>query len=446
MPLTAAATPAAGPGAGGRVASVDALRGLVITLMIFVNDVSAVPAAPAWLKHAHGNEDKMTLPDVVFPGFLFIAGMAIPLALERALAQGRTHGQVLRKVLARTLALLVMGVLMVNAEEFNPWYNGLWMLLAYLAMLLAFGGVPEARGRARVGWRMASGLGWLGLAVLAVAYRAPATPESPSPYHLVLGPLFDAKETAWLHHSWWGILGLIGWAYLTAAVFYLLLHRRREWLVGAVGLLTMLYVAGRADYASRLAARGWLDGFRPVVTSLQDFYGVVGAHVSIGESLGSLAAITMAGCCLGAVLLPSSGVTTVTDRLRWGAVFAGGLGVAALLFDPLFGLNKIHGTPAWCLLCAALTAATWLALSWLMDLRGWTGWSGVVRPAGANPLLAYLLHPLLYAVGDLAGVHVDFYHNPAWPLAVNIGGSLLMALLVVQATGWLAKTGYRLKV
>ena len=439
--------PAAGAKAAGgeRVPSVDALRGLVITLMIFVNDVAGVPAAPAWLKHAHGNEDKMTLPDVVFPGFLFIAGVSIPLALERALAQGRTRGQVLGKVLGRTLALLVMGVMMVNAEEFNPWHNGAWMLLGYVAMLLAFGGVTDAASRARPWWRVAPWIGWAGLAALALSYHAPAGAEGPA-HHLVLGPLFDPAETAWLHHSWWGILGLIGWAYLTASVLYLLLRRRREWLVGAIGLLTMLYVAGRSDYAARLAARGWLDGVRPLVAALEALYGSVGAHVSIGESLGSLAAISMAGCCLGSILLPASDVATVPDRLRWGAMFAVGLFASALLFDPLFGLNKIHGTPAWCLLCAALTATTWLVLSWQMDLRGRTGWSAAVRPAGANPLLAYLLHPLLYAIGDVAGFQLDFYHDPSWPLLVNIGGSLLMALLVVQATGWLARTGYRLKV
>ena len=33
----------------GRIASVDALRGLTILLMIFVNDLG--PAAPSWMHH-----------------------------------------------------------------------------------------------------------------------------------------------------------------------------------------------------------------------------------------------------------------------------------------------------------------------------------------------------------------------------------------------------------
>lgn len=57
-----------------RVESVDALRGLTILLMVFVNDLS--PAAPTWMHHTQPQEaDGMTLADIVFPGFLFIVGM-----------------------------------------------------------------------------------------------------------------------------------------------------------------------------------------------------------------------------------------------------------------------------------------------------------------------------------------------------------------------------------
>src|SRR5512143_2781389 len=78
-----------------RVASVDALRGLVILLMIFVNDVAGVGRAPSWLKHVGVEADAMTLPDVVFPAFLFIAGMSIPLSLQRASASGQTKTRLL---------------------------------------------------------------------------------------------------------------------------------------------------------------------------------------------------------------------------------------------------------------------------------------------------------------------------------------------------------------
>lgn len=66
----------------GRIVSVDTLRGLTILLMIFVNDLG--PAAPAWMHHIQPpGADGMTLADVVFPAFLFIVGLSIPLRSSR---------------------------------------------------------------------------------------------------------------------------------------------------------------------------------------------------------------------------------------------------------------------------------------------------------------------------------------------------------------------------
>ncbi|MEO6005241.1 MAG: DUF5009 domain-containing protein [Opitutus sp.] len=436
-----------GPGAvTNRVASIDVLRGFVILLMIFVNDLAGVTKAPTWLKHASATDDAMTLPDTVFPAFLFMVGISIPLAFESALARGQSTRSLLLKVLGRSAALLVMGVLMVNAEEFNPWYRGAWALLVYIGFLLAFGAFPRASAPFASVWRSARMLGWLGLLGLALAYRTPITATDPSPHHLVLGPLFDANETTWLRHSWWGILGIIGWAYLAAASIYLVLGRRREWLIGATGVLMLFYVASHSDYGSRLAARTWLDGLRPLVEFVQAVLGAINRHVSIGQSLGSVAAITMAGCSLGSILISSSTVRTSRDRVRWAAVFTLGLFLAAVCFDGLYGLNKIQATPAWCFLCAGLTSSAWLLLYCVIDVRPAPGWARFLQPAGANPLLAYLLHPLLYYVAILSGLPLHFYQRPDWPLLVNVAGSLLMAILIIQLTGFIARRGYRLKV
>jgi heparan-alpha-glucosaminide N-acetyltransferase len=224
-----------------------------------------------------------------------------------------------------------------------------------------------------------------------------------------------------------------------------MLGRRREWLIGATGLLMSLYLASRADFATRLASREWLVWAAPIIAEVQGFFGWINSHVSLGEALGSLAAISMAGCCLGTIVTPSSEIKTHRERLRWATVFTMGLILAAVLLDPLYGLNKIRATPSWCFLCAAIAASTWMLLYWLMDVRGVRNWSKIVRPAGANPLLAYLLHPLLYLLAGLANISLGFYRSPDLPLAVNIGGSLAMALLVVQLTGLIVKTGYRMK-
>jgi hypothetical protein len=421
------------------VASVDARRGLVILLMIFVNDVADVGRAPSWLKHVSVEADAMTLPDVVFPAFLFIAGMSIPLSLQRASASGQTKARLLVKVLARTLALLVMGVMMVNMEHHNPWYRGSWGLLAYLAMILAFMAAPRSSKRGRKAWLACRALGIVALIALALAYRTEKREA------LVLGPLLVAGDTVWLRHSWWGILGLIGWAYLAASLIYLAFGRRREWLIGATAMLALLYAAQQKGLFSRVDSRAWLAWASPWIQQVEGVFQWVGSHVSVGESLGSLASISMAGCCLGSIIASGSDVRTHGARLRWTIVFALWLAVAALLFDPLFGINKIRATPAWCFTCAFLTAITWAVLYWLMDVRGFRAWSVIVRPAGVNPLLAYILHPMLFLIAGIAGVQLRFYKSPELPVFVNILGCLAMAFFVVGLTGLITRLGYRMK-
>jgi len=419
-----------------RVASVDALRGLVIFLMIFVNDVGGVQRAPSWLKHVSADADAMTLPDIVFPAFLFIVGMSIPLSLQRASACGRRKARLLVKVLTRTLALLVMGVMMVNMEDHDPWYRGSWGVLAYLAMILAFMVVSHDPGPRRKAFIAGRVIGVVALIALAFAYR------TENGEFLVLGPLFVQGDTVWLRHSWWGILGLIGWAYLAAALAYLVFGRRREWLIGATALMALLYVAEHKGLFSRVDSRDWLAGAAPWIGQIERAFDWVNAHASIGDSLAS---ISMAGCCLGSIIAPGSEMRTHGERLRWTVVFGLWLAAAALLFDPLFGINKIRATPAWCFYCAFLTALAWAALYWVMDVRGYRAWSIVIRPAGRNPLLAYILHPMLFLIAGIAGIRLGFYKSSELPVFVNIVGCLAMALGVVGLTGLITRLGYRMK-
>jgi heparan-alpha-glucosaminide N-acetyltransferase len=73
-----------------RVASIDIFRGITILVMIFVNDLAGVKGLPWWTYHIAPGEDGMTYVDVVFPAFLFIVGMAVPLAIKKRKAQGDT--------------------------------------------------------------------------------------------------------------------------------------------------------------------------------------------------------------------------------------------------------------------------------------------------------------------------------------------------------------------
>ena len=118
--------------------SLDAFRGLTVLLMIIVNIQGNGDAAYAALKHAewHG----LTFADLVFPWFLFIVGLSVPLALDRA-HSGSPWPQVIR----RTLLLFALGVILswlIRPVEFGQirWMGVLqriaFVYLACAALLL----------------------------------------------------------------------------------------------------------------------------------------------------------------------------------------------------------------------------------------------------------------------------------------------------------------------
>lgn len=65
-----------------RLESLDVFRSLMMFLMIFVNDIPGLKNIPDWLLHAASDENRLGFADIVFPGFLFIMGMAVPYAVE----------------------------------------------------------------------------------------------------------------------------------------------------------------------------------------------------------------------------------------------------------------------------------------------------------------------------------------------------------------------------
>ena len=181
-----------------RNAAIDMLRGLTMLLMVFVNDFWSVEGVPHFLEHFGTYEDGMGVSDVVFPMFLFAMGMSIPYAIERRFAKGYSGESTLGHILSRTLALLLMGVFIVNTEggfdSVIGYSRGLYRVLMVTAFFLIWNIYPE--GMRAKKWLQA--LGIVILAFLAFTFR---TPE---------GGYFCA--------GWWGILGLIGWAYCFCAI------------------------------------------------------------------------------------------------------------------------------------------------------------------------------------------------------------------------------------
>jgi heparan-alpha-glucosaminide N-acetyltransferase len=425
----------------GRIASVDTLRGLTILLMIFVNDLG--PAAPSWMHHIQPpNADGMTLADVVFPAFLFIVGVSIPLALEPWSLAGSRRWSQIGHILSRTVGLLFMGLIQLNGERDRTLGGPVWEMLAFTSLICAWSVLPREGGAKRTLLVILKTLGFVGLAVLLAVFRG--KPQS------VDLPLWGHVEGwVWFRTEWWGILGLLGWAYLTVALLWLILGRRREWLMGALGILILLHLAMLHEGGpfGRLESKPWLGWSTPVFKTLASGLDLINSYVGLGEATGSLAAITMAGCLLGTILRRDSDVAIPQDRLAWATTFTIGLLIAGFVTDTFEGINKISATATWCIWSAALTSATWMLLYLALDIRGIRGWAIVVRPAGANPLLAYFLHPIVVALIGVLGLDNSFltYRDSSSPW-IAVAGSLGMALFVCIATGLLSRLGLRVRL
>src|SRR5205807_4693512 len=108
-------------------------------------------------------------------------------------------------------------------------------------------------------------MGWTGLVVLAFAFRGQNGRRIIS-----LAPLS-------IHTEWYGILGLIGWAYLVGAIVFLAFRNHRTALLACTALLFCLYPADRKGAFEHF----WLNHY-----------------VGIGGTLGSQAAITVGGILL----------------------------------------------------------------------------------------------------------------------------------------------------
>jgi predicted acyltransferase len=91
-----------------RLASVDALRGLTVAAMLFVNNPGDWSHVLAPFRHAKW--DGCTPTDIIFPFFLFIVGVSVALAFAPRLEGTAPKPDLRRAIAARALRLFVLGV------------------------------------------------------------------------------------------------------------------------------------------------------------------------------------------------------------------------------------------------------------------------------------------------------------------------------------------------
>jgi predicted acyltransferase len=100
-----------------RLVSLDAFRGATIALMILVNTPGDGRFVYWPFRHAEWNG--WTPTDVVFPSFLWIAGLAMTLSFSRRLDAGATRRDLLIQTLRRSAVLYALGLLIYAFPHFD---------------------------------------------------------------------------------------------------------------------------------------------------------------------------------------------------------------------------------------------------------------------------------------------------------------------------------------
>jgi predicted acyltransferase len=385
-----------------RFISIDAFRALTMLLMIFVNDLWTLQDIPQWLGHADAQEDRLGFSDIIFPAFLFIVGLSVPIAIDNRLKKGHGVWSIQRHILWRGFALLVMGFFHYNLENYSnesllP--KGVWEILLTIAFFLVWLDYSQWKEKTALVLKVA---GILLLVGLSIIYRG------------------RYENGLWMQAGWWGILGLIGWTYLVVSSIYLWSRGDLRIQYIAFGVFLILNCAGA------LHMLDFLSGVKRYVWLVSD---------------GSMPAMAMAGI-----------ITTICyrrngsgSRTFWRFVVISSVVLIAfgLTTRPEWGISKIRATPSWTAICTGISIATFAMIAFVTEVKGIVRWCEFIKPAGMVTLTCYLLPYIHAGLLQLIDVRLPLFLRTG---SVGLVKSLIFAWIVIAIAGWLKNRKIALKV
>lgn len=392
-----------------RLISLDVFRGMTIAGMVLVNNPGTWSAIYPPLAHAewHG----ITPTDYIFPFFLFIVGVAIPIALGKRIEEGVT-GKVYYKIVSRAALIFFFGLLMAafplfdfSKPEIPPGFKIIEMLSLIAVLYL---------------WLTGKGnIALIVLAALSVFLAA---------LYLAGYPLvFRNFETLRIP----GVLQRIAVCYLITSLIFLHVNWKQLAIIGGILLLfywllmTIVPVPGCEvttinDKACNLAA--YLDR---AILGVNHIW--VSAKVYDPEGiLSTLPAIatTISGVLTGLWLKSNrSELEKVAGMFFVGLILI----VLAWCWNPFFPFNKALWTSSYVLYTSGLALCFLGFCYFLIDIKGYANWTKPFVIFGVNALALFigsglmakmmLIIKVTNAEGKEIGLQTWIYQTVFAPLA-----------------------------
>ena len=441
-----------------RLISLDVFRGMTIAGMVLVNNPGTWSSIYDPLKHAEWRG--LTPTDWIFPFFLFIVGVAVPIALSKRMAEGVTD-KVYWKIISRSLIIFALGL----AISVTPFFQ------------FAATDAPDA-AKMLIWISMAAGLFFLLLRNFKIAGAligmsiAGIVVMNLASYN-VLSYNFGTMRIP-------GVLQRIAVCYLAVSLIYLHTTWKQQVGIAAVlllgywALMTQVAVPGCEittvdDKACNLAA--WLD--RTILTENHMWRS---AKVFDPEGiLSTLPAIatTLSGVLAGTWLTRNDEFKIQNDESRSenssfishhsslnkvaGLFFFGVVLLAVgFIWHSYFPMNKSLWTSSYVLVTSGLALLTLAACYWLIDIKGYTKWAWPFVVFGVNALPLFVFSGIMARMlgawrvtgGDGQPVSLQkwIFDNIYLSIAQPIDASLLYAISFIMLWLFLMWLLYRRRI
>lgn len=326
-----------------RLLSLDVFRGLTIAGMLLVNDPGSWGSIYPPLEHANWNG--WTPTDLIFPFFLFIAGVTTHLSLNARRAQGASESDIRKQIVRRGLLIFLFGFMM-NGFPYFTW--------------TAIPGVTDPTFLHRVGdrllhWRIMGVLQRIGVAYLVAALLTQGRTVKQQVTTIVV-----------LLYGYWFAMTLLP--------------------VPDTGVLGQLAIGAPEHTMAAWWDRLLLDWSRFGLGNHTWVSSVTWDPEGIFSTIPAVAT-AMLGNLAGQWL---SVKRPLTDRLN--ALFAvGALGMmTGLMWNWSFPINKSIWTSSYVVFCAGMAAVAIATIMWIVDVQQVKGWTKPFVIYGMNPMVAFV--------------------------------------------------------
>lgn len=345
-----------------RLISLDVFRGLTILLMTIVNNPGDWGHVFPPLLHAKWNG--CTPTDLVFPFFIFIMGVAVPLAMPDKIYDGTTFN----KILVRSLRMLCLGIFFNFFEKIQLFdLEGIPLLIGRLIITIAVGYALMGNFSSKLKNIFAFSIL---LIYLFLAYSG-----------------IEAYQDVRLP----GVLQRIAVVYFVVSLLYLKTSQKTQIITGIVLLLgywaVMALISvpgiGEANLEKGTNLASWLDSILLKnhmyhETKTWDPEGILSTIPSIVNGI--------IGLLIGQLLLLKIAKKEIAKKMTLIGI---ALIIIGLLWNIVFPINKSIWTSSYVLYTTGLAATTLSILYYIIDIADYKKGFKPFLIWGVNPMIVF---------------------------------------------------------